>query len=436
MEQRELKSLVKNSATREKVDTNPVNGLNQSLKHLLMSEKSLFYMFIVNFLVSLQYYILVTIMPLYFTSQYKFTDLESGLIFGGFGVVIGVSSLYLSSILHIISFKLGLIISAALGILGFILMLYDNLYLSVLAVLTFQAVSCSLSWPFVEFGIKMYSSVEIRNLSSSCYFMTNYFAGFIAGVLIDFVWTHIPDKTQVYSIVYGTGILFLLVSAFFVHISRDISNTEKEVFSLKGLYGKKRFWRFLVLIGLLILLRSACFGHLDATLPKYMVREYKDDAHFGVMLALHSVTMMIGLFSLTALTFSYSSYNLITFGAVIGVIGSLFIIIAPGWLGIIMFVVCISIGESIWVPRLLDYTYSIAPEGEEGVYLSMSNFPFYFGMILTGATSGYLLDNFCSENKKENCNFIWVFVMLSSSCIPLLLIALKPFILQPNSKFN
>ena len=123
----------------------PLQHFKQSLALLYDSDKSLMYMFGIDFLMSFQYYLLVTFIPLYFSSEMGYSDFGSGVIFGIFGIVIGASSLYLSSILHIISLKRGLILSSVLGIIGFILMMTTNHYINLFSVLTAQAISCSLS---------------------------------------------------------------------------------------------------------------------------------------------------------------------------------------------------------------------------------------------------------------------------------------------------
>ena len=434
MDNLEEKSLLKSDNNDKTQYSSPIQHFTHSLMLIAKSEVSLILMFITNFLVSIQFYILVTLIPLYFSSELGFSDLFSGLIFGGFGVVIGISSIYLSSILHIISLKRGLICSCILGILGFSIMMIHNTALSLISVLTLQAISCSLAWPFVEYGIKEYSTPEIRTLSSSCFFMSNYLAGIITGVSIDLLWNFVDDKTLMYKIVYAAGIAALLASIIIVSLCRKIEYTrEEEINNYNGVTFEKRFWRFTALVLILILLYSGCFCHLDATLPTYMVRT-ENRAHFGVMLMIHSITMMVGVFVLTPLTFSYSSYTLIVAGGFIGVSGSCFLIFSNELYALVLFVVFVSIGESIWVPRLLDYTFTVAPEGQEGVYLAISNCPFYFGMILTGASSGMMLDKFCPEDNTENCHFIWLTIFCSSMCFPLALIVLKQVLVQPEQE--
>lgn len=151
------------------------------------------------------------------------------------------------------------------------------------------------------------------------------------------------------------------------------------------------------------ILRSGCFGHLDATFPKYLVRQSGGKAHFGAYLALHSVTMLVGALGFTPLAYVMSSYSLIVVGGFMGSIAPLILVFGMSSFNSVIFVIIISCGECIWIPRLLDYTLKIAPKGSEGTYLALCNCPFYFAMILTGVFSGSLLENFCPENHQKDC---------------------------------
>lgn len=399
---------------------------------LLNSETSYFLTIMINFSTSVQYYILVTLIPLYFSDEHGFSDVAAGAMFGIFGVVIGLSSVYLTHNIHNISYKRGLYASFTLGCIGFGLILFDNVWVSMVAILIFEAISCSITWPYIEYGIKMYSKPEIRSLSTSVFYMSQYLAGIITGVTIDSLWSVISNKQSLYYIICFFGIFLLCLAGISLYFCRPLSNIDEEPASLKKTTKTKRFWRYMLLIFILILLRSSSFGHLDATLPKYMLRMEGDDAHFGIMLAVHSMNMMIGLLFLTSLTYYFSSYTLIIAGATIGSLGSIFLIFIDSMLGYTLFVLFISTGESIWVPRVLDYTYSVAPEGQEGIYLALCNCPFYFGMIVTGATSGLLLYEFCPDDDNTgDCYKVWLYVLIMSFIITFLLIILRKFIIGP-----
>ena len=56
----------------------------------------------------------------------------------------------------------------------------------------------------------------------------------------------------------------------------------------------------------------------------------------------------------------------------------------------VLFVVQLSLGESIWSPRWYDYSMSIAPEGREGVFTAMASAPLFLGKFVTGIHSAIL----------------------------------------------
>ena len=437
MSGKESKPLLSSDETYPTPKESKLTEYKNSFPLLLKSETSYFLTILINFATSVQYYILVTLIPLYFTDEHGFTDVQAGAMFGVFGIVIGFSSIYLTHNIHQISFKRGLYASFILGCIGFGLLMYNDVWLSIVSVLIFQAISCSITWPYIEYGIKMYSNQEIRSLSTSIFYMSQYLAGIVTGVTIDSLWTNITDKQSLYFLISSVGITLLVIAAFSLYLCRDVSNIEEEVSKTEGILKTKKFWRYCFLIFILIMLRSSSFGHLDATLPKYMLRMEGDDAHFGMMLAIHSFNMMLGLLFLTSLTYYFQSYDLILLGAAIGSLGSIWLIFIESMAGYTLFVLFISTGESIWVPRVLDYTYAVAPEGQEGIYLALCNCPFYFGMIVTGATSGMLLYEFCPDDDNTgSCYKVWLYVLFGSIFITFLLFSLKKIIVGPKEESN
>lgn len=50
----------------------------------------------------------------------------------------------------------------------------------------------------------------------------------------------------------------------------------------------------------------------------------------------------------------------------------------------VLFVIQLSLGESIWSPRWYDYSMSVAPEGREGIFTAMASAPLFLGKFVTG----------------------------------------------------
>ena len=60
-----------------------------------------------------------------------------------------------------------------------------------------------------------------------------------------------------------------------------------------------------------------------------------------------------------------------------------------------LWVIVLSVGESIWSPRLYEYSATIAPRGKEGTYLTLSSVPLFAAPLIAGAMSGDLLSRYC-----------------------------------------
>ena len=403
---------------------------------ILKSPKELFLVYSVNLLLTFNYNTLTFMIPLYYTQEQKVSDTQAGLVFGSLGVLIGVLAIVLGPVINILSCKKGILMSSISGAVGFGLLGHTRDFgVSLVAVVLFHSVSISMAWSVIELGVKMFTPPEARNTSNSFLLVVNYLSGILAGFFIDYVWSNYENKEHIYRNIYYTSCAsacLAMILALFLNESQAFESTKPESYGLnRKVFVKKRFWRFAGLILLLTLLRSGCFGHLDATFPKFMVRVFGDDAHFGYLIAVHSTSMMLGTLGFTPLSYITSSYNLILVGGFLGALAPTVLAFEPTYATCVVFVVLISFGESIWVPRLLDYTFEVAPRGEEGTYLALNNSPNYFGMILTGLFSGNLLESFCPPEGEKQCYLIWIVIGIATFTISIVICLLKPFIIQP-----
>lgn len=288
--------------------------------------------------------------PIYFTHQGA-SDTEAGLIFGVVGVIIGFLAIILGPFINRFGCKRGLLISNTFSLIGFSLLLITrNFLVNLLAVSLFLTTGCALSWPVVELGSKLYTKSDAWNTSNSILLIGNFISGIIAGTSIDYIWSSFSDDKS-YSIIYMIAVISsfvaLLASVSLRH-DQNVDEGEKDEINItKTMLKTKKFWRFVGLISLLILLRSGCFGHLDATFPKYLLRKHGNKVHFGRYLALHSTTMLIGTIGFTPLSYAKSSYNLIAIGGIMGATAPFFLYFGSSSFYEVIFVIIISAGESL-----------------------------------------------------------------------------------------
>lgn len=94
------------------------------------------------------------------------------------------------------------------------------------------------------------------------------------------------------------------------------------------------------------------FRNLDSTFPKYMIREYGAEIKFGSILALNPllVTFMVPMFMF--LSNKMDAYSQICLGIMITTLSPMFLAVETNIWMALLFVFTLSLGESIWSPRL------------------------------------------------------------------------------------
>merc|ERR1711957_743880 len=84
-----------------------------------------------------------------------------------------------------------------------------------------------------------------------------------------------------------------------------------------------------------------------------------------------------------------------------------------------------SIGEALWSPRLYEYTINITEEGKEGIYMALASFPMFVATLITGATSGLFLEQYCPEHGKRESWKMWTIIGAITLTSPFLLFFFK-----------
>lgn len=120
------------------------------------------------------------------------------------------------------------------------------------------------------------------------------------------------------------------------------------------------------------LTHNTASNYRDATLPKYMMREFGENTPKGKVYAINPLMIIILVPIITAATSSVDPLIMIHIGTYVSALSVFFLAFSTS----LMFVITLSIGESLWSPRLYDYTTSIAEEGREGNVLLVISLSF------------------------------------------------------------
>jgi dipeptide/tripeptide permease len=98
----------------------------------------------------------------------------------------------------------------------------------------------------------------------------------------------------------------------------------------------------------------------------------------------------------------------------------------PLYLSLILFVIVFTFGESIWSPRLMQFTAEIAPGGKEGTYIALSYLPYFGAKLIVGPMSGWLVFQYTPKNETSYPShwLVWVWIGGMAAITPVILITM------------
>jgi hypothetical protein len=221
------------------------------------------------------------------------------------------------------------------------------------------------------------------------------------------------------------------------------------------LFQQPGFYRLIVFL-LLIAFLKLVLMQMYYVFPEFGIRVLGEGAPVGKLWGINALIVVILSPLIGVLTQRLPAYGMVTLGGVVTA-ASVFIMALPPawfqswadgafgqWLGhsylnlkgpvdpyyvmIAMYVTLLSIGESIYSPRVYEYASAIAPKGLEASYASLSYVPFLLAKLLIGILSGALLTNYCPQTGPRDPAMMWLWIALFATVAPTGLFALKGLI--------
>ena len=211
---------------------------------------------------------------------------------------------------------------------------------------------------------------------------------------------------------------------------------------LSDVFHSPSFRRYLVVILIMINVRQI-FRHLDATWPKYMIREFGPNVAKGTIYALNPILIIILVPIVSATTAHIDPLIMIHYGSYISAISVFFLVLSTSIWSSICFIIVLSIGEATWSPRLNDYTVSVSEEGREGTYMALSSAPLFLAKLPVGILSGVLLQKYCPETLDEgegevqrHSRIMWLIIGSLTATSPILLTCCWKYISKKDNNNN
>lgn len=379
----------------------------------------------INFLDSTMFFTILTMAPLMLSQNFGFSDEAAGWVMTVYGSGTTICLFFLGMVTD----WLGIRRSFYVAQLGQLVTRGAVLILPYVADPTGTAANITL-WvcfalqaPFVamvqtsfQAANKRFTTARSRSAGFNAWYIFMNVGAFAAGFVIDLIRVYmkdwmgldVPPNHFMMGFAVAACLANLLLTVVYVRREEQLygpdekpaaapaqSSEKKGLFAIAGdVLREKVFWRFLVLVTLLLGVR-AVFLHMHLIMPKFWERVIGEGARIGALEQINPAGVIIGLFLFIPILKRFTTYGMLTWGSLISAL-SLFILAIPGtgntiYITSAMALIVLTIGEVIWSPRLTEYTAAIAPEGQEGTYLGLSMVPYFAAKTAVSALSGYML---------------------------------------------
>lgn len=175
------------------------------------------------------------------------------------------------------------------------------------------------------------------------------------------------------------------------------------------------------------------FAHQWLTMPMYVERGFADgwpwiSKYFEFALALNPILVFIFVPTVTALTQKRSVYNMMIVGTLVMAAPTFLLVLGPSPWTLFSYILLMTLGESMWQPRFLQYAAEIAPEGRTGVYMGVAQLPWFLTKMLVPIYAGVFLQRYCPQDGETNTQMMWLIYACIAMTSTVMLIMAKGWI--------
>jgi len=419
--------------------------------------------YLLKFFDSYSYFSFSLIFTLFLSSDFGFSDVSAGTLYGAWGALITLFGLLTGVFIDTLGVSKSLRLGFAVSLLARCMIFLTNsrvfLYISV-CVLSFG--NC-LGIPVLTVGIRRYTTESNQGFAFGLFYVVMNIAALLSGPMVDFctiLYKGGNDEDDVgvnewkfsgYRLVILSGIVANVAACVVSFTIKEINvvesfkheeepqaedcpdhdpesssvksfqpTTDGACKILKETIRNKNFWRFLAVCMITLNIRMI-FRHLDATLPKYMVREFGENVPKGTVYSINPALIIILVPLITAATNKVDPLVMIHYGSYVSAASVFFLAASTSITSCVLFVTMLSIGEAMWSPRLNDYTMQMCEEGKEGTYMALSSAPLFLVKLPVGFMSGYLLEKYCPEDGPRESRLMWLIIGMTTATSPFLL---------------
>mmetsp|Transcript_33402 Transcript_33402/g.92266 ORF Transcript_33402/g.92266 Transcript_33402/m.92266 type:complete len:676 (-) Transcript_33402:141-2168(-) len=433
----------------EVMNAKPKKG-QEGLEQLRYAPRELFIIISMKFAEIAGYYGGAYIYTNYMTEELGMTDSEAGNLYAAYGFISTFLGLGAGVVIDKLGVRKSLLIGTTASALArFTTGLATTKFWATFISLTLFPLGGAFGVPVLALGIRRYSHKDNRKFAFSIFYTMLMLATLMGTMMINQVRGFFPEGTTVYGWhLTWMRITFMLCTALTVYtviaaaLLRDIQVVDDQPLEdmvveparpaegsswlvLTQIVSNARFWR-LSAVSVIFCGVQMGFRHLDATFPKYMMRTYGPNAPWEVVLSVNPIVTFFCAPMCTAFLIKYKVgfRKALILGAFLSGFSPFLFATIENYLGAILWITVMSLGQAIWGPKLYEYSTMSAPTGREGLFVAITASPIYLSSVPTGLVSGWLLEHYCPKDGREedrHGGLLWFFVGVSVCTSPILL---------------
>ena len=193
--------------------------------------------------------------------------------------------------------------------------------------------------------------------------------------------------------------------------------------------------RFTFFIFVLIPVQTL-FAHNWLTLPYYLDRAFQGSVvseYFEIFSNLNPILVFLFAPIVAGLTATADVYKMMIYGTFVMAIPSFLLVLGPNMYLFLLYILIMTIGESMWQPRFLQWIAEVAPKGMVGLYMGVGQFPWFLTKVLTGFYSGWFLMKYVPlgvSPTEMSTETMWFFYGLIAIISPIGLVLAKKWVMK------
>jgi len=343
------------------------------MRALSHAPRELFLVFVLKLLSSYAYFSFSLILTTFLTDEFGFSDYAAGWAYGTYGVMSTFFGIVCGWFIDYLGVRLALLLGAIVGAISRLIITFTrSRHIAMLMLYTLLPFAECLGIPIMTIAIKRYTNSRNRTFAFSLFYSMMNVAALMAGPAVDIsrnlfrdgvTWDlrflgieHVLKLTGlrivVFSSAMATAAICLVVLFGIREVEVDASgavqtfepNRSSPMAQTLAVLQEAAFWRLSLFTFLLVGVRLV-FRHLDATMPKYLVREFGPTAPYGLIYAINPFLIIFLVPFIGLATRGVRSFDMILYGSFVAAVSPFWICITSKYWTVVLFMITLSIGR-------------------------------------------------------------------------------------------